>query len=999
MASNEIYLDFADQEAVQEDRTVPLFGIEMFKVLIGGSGGTTSALSYKGQWTAGTIYSVNDLVLHRGYTWRITTAHTSSGSRIDTTKAQKITAQGASLPAIGSLKIAGHSYLDPVGISIPTKDSTASRIQSVFGVFDSRVQNVAISGGDVRHHSGSCTYATVLQNVNPGPQGFPRKADAGVVYTHWGTNDAIQGTTAGNWIEFTFKEAYKAVISRYRAGSVYEEDDPSISYTGTWSTVLYSSEDAPSGSGTSYKRTNTASSSAFITTPTDMGLYQSGVWVALGLIGEDSGASASVYLDGVKHGDVNVGRGTSFGTNFGTGWPNWRTGIVYRLWVPTVVDPANADKVLPHSIELRFGASSNSGYLKFDYWQIESPNPPLVLVSSMVQPPNPQGIWASLATPAVHDTYNGWIQSVVSYFNDPTVRYVDSDTPMGGTTATWSLRSNAKYFSTDGLHPNTEGAKVLAEAAMEEAIAGLTEGVNVRNLAGRWANESDPLYAPPAWSVGSGTPLSTNDDFNRTASSTAIGGSGWTPRVGAWGIDGSGQAYIVRNKFGNPTFTDGFDRPDSTSSPGNGWTALSGTWGLNSNRLYVVTNGSSNKNLLVRDIGSVNHWVEVNPYSATSGIADLGVVLRCQDANNFLCLTVNTLFGGWNLWKCVAGTITNVASAFETIGAPNYGVHAEVGSDNIVRIYHPYNDVTGTPSYTYGDRSSTTYTITDSVLQASNASATKVGVGTPNGATTTASKVDNFAAGNAVSPNIASYGAKWNLITKDFGTPSTTIGTKIGNGGTGNFQDFAGLVMRYQDPDNFYALYASVSFGGWIFAKVVAGTATTLQSYNAPKNTPGNVLAVKMNGTSFTFYVNGVQFGTTTDSTFATGNHHGLLFKVLDEKPVTARWDDFRQGSVPLVGAYGEMYVDNQSDLSAVTLYGPADKSGTFPTGIRLNPTTIDGGTPSARNYLITPRKGTAAAWTSANPTLASGEVGVETDTGKQKVGNGSTAWTSLAYT
>lgn len=43
-------------------------------------------------------------------------------------------------------------------------------------------------------------------------------------------------------------------------------------------------------------------------------------------------------------------------------------------------------------------------------------------------------------------------------------------------------------------------------------------------------------------------------------------------------------------------------------------------------------------------------------------------------------------------------------------------------------------------------------------------------------------------------------------------------------------------------------------------------------------------------------------------------------------------------------------------------------------------------------------RRGTAAGWTSANPTLAAGEVGYETDTGYMKVGNGSTAWNSLAY-
>lgn len=44
-------------------------------------------------------------------------------------------------------------------------------------------------------------------------------------------------------------------------------------------------------------------------------------------------------------------------------------------------------------------------------------------------------------------------------------------------------------------------------------------------------------------------------------------------------------------------------------------------------------------------------------------------------------------------------------------------------------------------------------------------------------------------------------------------------------------------------------------------------------------------------------------------------------------------------------------------------------------------------------------RRGTAAQWTSANPTLASGEWGYESDTGKVKIGNGSTVWTSLSYT
>jgi hypothetical protein len=43
-------------------------------------------------------------------------------------------------------------------------------------------------------------------------------------------------------------------------------------------------------------------------------------------------------------------------------------------------------------------------------------------------------------------------------------------------------------------------------------------------------------------------------------------------------------------------------------------------------------------------------------------------------------------------------------------------------------------------------------------------------------------------------------------------------------------------------------------------------------------------------------------------------------------------------------------------------------------------------------------RRGTAAAWTSANSTLAQGEMGIETDTGKFKFGDGANAWTMLAY-
>lgn len=43
-------------------------------------------------------------------------------------------------------------------------------------------------------------------------------------------------------------------------------------------------------------------------------------------------------------------------------------------------------------------------------------------------------------------------------------------------------------------------------------------------------------------------------------------------------------------------------------------------------------------------------------------------------------------------------------------------------------------------------------------------------------------------------------------------------------------------------------------------------------------------------------------------------------------------------------------------------------------------------------------KRGTAAAIAAINPTIAAGEIVVEKDTKKIKIGDGTTAWNSLAY-
>ena len=49
-------------------------------------------------------------------------------------------------------------------------------------------------------------------------------------------------------------------------------------------------------------------------------------------------------------------------------------------------------------------------------------------------------------------------------------------------------------------------------------------------------------------------------------------------------------------------------------------------------------------------------------------------------------------------------------------------------------------------------------------------------------------------------------------------------------------------------------------------------------------------------------------------------------------------------------------------------------------------------------SYRLAVRHDTAANWTSADPVLAQGEFGYETDTGKIKIGDSATSWASLSY-
>jgi hypothetical protein len=857
---------------------------------------------------------------------------------------------------IGNLKMVGHSYMD---VKAPDNALTPGRLQSALGLADGRVQNDAGSGSQARFHVGPL----LLQKVNPGPRQAPRVADAGACVIWWGGNDAAYAVPSPNtWVQWTYQEALRTAICRYRAGAVYEDSDASVSYQGTWSTVTYQSDGYDTGSGTSYHKTTTAGSKAIITTPDDMGRFWPGTWVHLGLIGADSGATAEVWLDGVKHGDVDCGRGAAYGTAFGSGSDNtgFRTPLVYRLWIPTAYTDATKLTTTTHTIELRFGATVGSGSfgLQFDYWGIEADVPPLVLLLNMCQPPNPQSIWGALADPAVHDAHNGYLANAVATFADKRVRIVDTDTPLEGRTEDWSVNSNARYFKLDGLHLNEEGAKRVARAVLDEINTATYSDVDWADLSGKWSEETGPLTEPPRWFSGPGLPLGIIDTFNRDPSTAGIGGTGWTEGSGSWGIDVLEQAYIEQSKWSRPTRLDTFTRPNSTTAlgtteTGQTWTAQKGTWGIASDKAYLVSQsgGSGTYPVATIPVGSTTQTVEAVISNSEASLY-YGVVFRYVDTSNYMVAILNGFFGNLVLYKYVAGTLTAVLTTTDVGGV----FHIEVGSDDVVHIF---NNTTGK------ETSAGTYTIVNSPLTSAVGTAVNAGLWA-NTSAPGAGRWDDFKASDTLTSTTARSAAQ-NIVTRDVGFSNGVIGFQVGGDGSGDLVSGTGLAYRVQDANNYYSLWMSNAFtGDWVLSKFVSGVRTDLGVTGGWQDIyPGAVPAIVFNGSTHTLYVNGVHQqlnpgggpqDSITDSTFPTGSTAGLVAPH-KQPPLVSRFRDFRAGDYVEADAPvdGDMAID-LGDPTNPSVVGPYSDTTGWPTAVSMRSVPTFGSPKTGSNaYLSMP--------------------------------------------
>lgn len=193
------------------------------------------------------------------------------------------------------------------------------------------------------------------------------------------------------------------------------------------------------------------------------------------------------------------------------------------------------------------------------------------------------------------------------------------------------------------------------------------------------------------------------------------------------------------------------------------------------------------------------------------------------------------------------------------------------------------------------------------------------------------------------------------------------------------------IVFKFTTGNNFSSEVCIVSQTdtSWNGLKLDIDSGHLWFAVNFTDNTSGSITSNTILNTNTTYYVK-IIYNTTNYRMFiSTDGINFTLDETLASSKVISIPDDFTigwmkcapsryfNGSIDLNGSY--IKINNMLWWQGVTSTSQAG------TKIQL-------------------RHDTAANWTSVNPVLLEGEVGIETDTKKQKIGDGSTPWNGLQY-
>lgn len=193
------------------------------------------------------------------------------------------------------------------------------------------------------------------------------------------------------------------------------------------------------------------------------------------------------------------------------------------------------------------------------------------------------------------------------------------------------------------------------------------------------------------------------------------------------------------------------------------------------------------------------------------------------------------------------------------------------------------------------------------------------------------------------------------------------------------------IVFKFTTGNNFNSEVCIVSQTdtNWNGLKLDIDNGHLWFAVNFTDNTSGSITSNTILNTNTTYYVKIIYDTTNYRMLISTDGINFTLDETLASSKVINIPDDFTigwmkcatsryfNGSINLNGSY--IKINNMLWWQGAT--------STSQAGIKIQL-----------------RHDTAANWTSVNPVLLEGEVGIETDTKKQKIGDGSTPWNNLAY-
>lgn len=338
----------------------------------------------------------------------------------------------------------GHSWLEN---QLGTRNQTGRPDGAFRAANDIEFQNwknCAVTGSRlIQQGAAQGGYARFFQLVRKVGFGAPYVSQDGGLILGWGINDLGKSGSGATYLS-AYKDALRAVVSRWRAGSIRENTDATISY-GAGFTLASSSREWTSGND--YRTATTTTSATFtITIPSDF-----------------TGTPLVICYNGIVNGGTVTYSGTAGITGtFSTSAiiPSAELSHCPRIHRIKTLTAANAGQTIIGTVT----ALDASGSVDFDCYWIEAENPGPVIIGDIAKM-NSLGYSGftvlsgnSVATnDGLVDTWNAGIYAVRDEF-DSMVQMAYWDQAIG--------KDASKLWSIDGVHPNEKGSGVLADAML-----------------------------------------------------------------------------------------------------------------------------------------------------------------------------------------------------------------------------------------------------------------------------------------------------------------------------------------------------------------------------------------------------------------------------------------------------------------------------------------------------------------------------------------------------